>query len=68
MLTRNILCAPLRYRQLEAHSPKDWTPEPTQRLRDLVDELGESRWIVENFKFRLRMHYVRVEKNKKERN
>lgn len=26
--------------QVEAHSPKDWTPELTKRLRDLVDELG----------------------------
>ncbi|CAN0541706.1 unnamed protein product, partial [Ectocarpus sp. 12 AP-2014] len=25
---------------VEAHSPKDWTPELTKRLRDLVDELG----------------------------
>lgn len=26
--------------QVEAHSPKDWTPEHTKKLRDLVDELG----------------------------
>lgn len=32
--------------QLEAHSPKDWTPELTQRLRDLVDELGELGWSI----------------------
>eukprot|EP00752_Nemacystus_decipiens_P001564 g1527.t2 len=25
---------------VEAHSPKDWTPELTRRLRELVDELG----------------------------
>eukprot|EP00904_Undaria_pinnatifida_P006041 jgi/Undpi1/2567/HiC_scaffold_13.g05946.m1 len=25
---------------VEAHSPKDWNPEMTRRLRDLVDELG----------------------------
>eukprot|EP00903_Cladosiphon_okamuranus_P016537 g15256.t1 len=25
---------------VEAHSPKDWTPELTKRLRELVDELG----------------------------
>ncbi|CAM9292047.1 unnamed protein product [Pylaiella littoralis] len=30
---------------VEAHSPKDWTPELTKRLRNLVDELGP-KWAI----------------------